>query len=64
MKEKITKIKIENIESFKNHPFSVNNDDSLMELAKSIKENGLLNPLIVSVNFNDIITNNLKIKLI
>ena len=47
MKEKITKIKIENIESFKNHPFSVNNDDSLMELAKSIKENGLLNPLIV-----------------
>ena len=47
MKEKITKIKIENIESFKNHPFLVNNDDSLMELAKSIKENGLLNPLIV-----------------
>lgn len=35
------------IDNFKNHPFHVNNDDSLQELAKSIKDNGLLNPLVV-----------------
>ena len=40
-------IKIELIDDFPNHPFKVNEDDELKELAKSIKENGLLNPLIV-----------------
>lgn len=43
----IKKIKLSNIDSFKNHPFLVNNDNSLKELADSIKNNGLLNPLIV-----------------
>ena len=43
----IKKIKLENIDSFENHPFKVNNDESLKELSKSIKENGLLNPLTV-----------------
>lgn len=51
MKE-LKKIKIENIDSFKNHPFLVNDDDSLRELAKSIKENRLLTPLIVRVKSN------------
>lgn len=41
------KIKIHDIDPFKNHPFQVNNDDSLKELAQSIKDNGLLHPLIV-----------------
>lgn len=46
MKE-IVKIKLNDIDSFKNHPFKVNNDDSLNELITSIRENGLLNPLVV-----------------
>lgn len=40
-------IKLSEIDSFKNHPFSVVNDESIKELAHSIKENGLINPLIV-----------------
>lgn len=43
----ISKIKLKDIDSFKNHPFLVVNDDSLKELAQSIKLNGLLNPIIV-----------------
>lgn len=43
----IVKIKISEIDSFKNHPFLVNDDNSLKELAESIKEHGLLNPLVV-----------------
>ena len=41
------KILLSKIDSFKNHPFHVNNDESLRQLAKSIKENGLLTPLTV-----------------
>ena len=43
----IKKIRLEDIDSFENHPFKVNNDESLKELSNSIKENGLLNPLTV-----------------
>ena len=43
----IKNIKLEEIDNFKNHPFQVNNDESLKELSNSIKENGLLNPLTV-----------------
>ena len=43
----IEKIKLDKIASFENHPFQVNNDESLKELANSIKTNGLLNPLTV-----------------
>ena len=45
MNEKI--IKLSEIDSFKNHPFLVQEDEALYELMDSIKENGLLNPLIV-----------------
>ena len=45
MKE-MTKIKLSDIDSFENHPFKVIKDDSLNELITSIRENGLLNPLI------------------
>lgn len=50
---KLEKIEISKIDTFKNHPFLVNNDDSLKELAQSIKDNGLLNPLIVRKKNND-----------
>jgi len=41
------KIKISDIDTFKNHPYRVENDESLIQLQESIKENGLLNPIIV-----------------
>lgn len=41
------KIKLVDIIPFKDHPFNVEVDSSLHELAQSIKENGLLNPVIV-----------------
>lgn len=40
-------INISDINPFKDHPFIVEVDDSLMELAQSIKENGLLHPVVV-----------------
>ena len=43
----IKKINIKDIDSFEKHPFLVNVDVSLYELADSIKENGLLNPIVV-----------------
>ena len=43
----IEKIELKKIDSFKDHPFRVNNDESLRDLITSIKENGLLNPLTV-----------------
>ena len=45
--DKLEKIRLSQIDDFSNHPFKVNNDDSLKELANSIKENGLLNPITV-----------------
>ena len=41
------KILLSKIDSFKDHPFHVDNDESLKELANSIKENGLYTPLTV-----------------
>ena len=41
------KILLSKIDSFKDNPFHVNNDESLKELANSIKENGLYTPLTV-----------------
>lgn len=40
-------INISDINPFKDHPFIIEVDDSLMELAQSIKENGLLHPVVV-----------------
>ena len=44
---KVESIKLSNIDSFENHPYKVKNDVSLKELANSIKNNGLLNPILV-----------------
>lgn len=41
------KIKLCDIDSFQNHPYRVENDESIRELATSIKEHGLIDPLIV-----------------
>ena len=43
----IEKISLELIDDFNNHPFKVIEDESLKELADSINENGLLEPLVV-----------------
>lgn len=52
MKE-VKKIPIDKIDSFENHPFMVRDDESIKELVISIKENGLLNPIIVREKEND-----------
>ena len=43
----MTKIKIKDIIPFKNHPFKIEEDDSLKELMESINTTGLINPVIV-----------------
>ena len=43
----MTKIKIKDIIPFKNHPFKVEEDDSLKELMESINTTGLITPVIV-----------------
>jgi ParB family chromosome partitioning protein len=58
-KEKITKedvngaaaqatvIPISSIQQFRNHPFKVMDDDRMKELVQSVKDNGILNPVLV-----------------
>ena len=43
----IKKINIMDIDDFKDHPFKVKQDESFKELKQSIKEHGLLEPLLV-----------------
>ena len=43
----LERIKLSDIDNFKNHPYKVENDESLEELKESIKTSGLLNPIIV-----------------
>lgn len=50
MKE-IIRVKLK--DNFKNHPFLVVQDDSLSQLSTSIKENGLLNSLVVRKKENE-----------
>ena len=45
--KKIVKLELYNIVPFENHPFMIKKDDSFQELKESIKENGLLEPLLV-----------------
>ncbi len=46
MREKILDIPLSELHPFKNHPFQVNENEELKELAKSIKENGVVSPAI------------------
>lgn len=43
----ITYIEVEKLKPFDNHPYYVKDDDEMMNLIESVKENGILSPLIV-----------------
>lgn len=45
-REKIMDVPLAELHPFKSHPFQVNKDEELRELAKSIKENGMVTPAI------------------
>lgn len=45
--ERIVQIPIEELHDFKDHPFQIRMDEDMLKLAESIKENGVLSPLIV-----------------
>ncbi|MBE6156381.1 MAG: ParB/RepB/Spo0J family partition protein [Firmicutes bacterium] len=47
IKEKVDNLDISILKSFKNHPFKVLNNDELKKLVISIKDNGILEPVIV-----------------
>ena len=44
---RIEKINLNKIKEFKNHPFQVKDDEQMERLVESIKENGVLNPILV-----------------
>lgn len=46
-KPKSAIIKPENLVPFKNHSYKVIENESMIELTESIRENGILNPLLV-----------------
>ena len=46
-KEIVRSIPINKIDEFKDHPFQVRNDEEMRKLAKSIKQHGVLNPILV-----------------
>lgn len=43
----VTYIEVDKLKPFENHPYYVKDDDEMMNLTHSIKENGILSPLIV-----------------
>ena len=43
----MTEIRIDQIHSFKNHPFRVTDDEKMSDLIQSVKENGILVPVMV-----------------
>lgn len=45
--EKVEEINISSIKDFPNHPFKVINDEKMQEMAKSVKEYGVILPVIV-----------------
>ncbi len=49
-KDETSEIKIEKITPFENHPFKVLDDESMNDLVQSIKDNGVLVPVLVRPN--------------
>ena len=45
--EVVTEIPLSEISSFPDHPYQVRDDDSMNELVESVKERGLIQPIIV-----------------
>ena len=52
-KEKIEEIDLSLIDDFKEHPFKVIENEELINLENSIKQNGVLSPVIVRKKDND-----------
>lgn len=52
-KKQIKMILLKELDSFENHPFNVVDDDKMEEIKNSIKENGVLVPIIVRKKEND-----------
>ncbi len=50
--EKVMKIPIDEIESFPDHPFKVRDDEKFLALVESVKQQGVLLPVIVRVKDN------------
>ena len=50
--EKVEEIDISKISDFPNHPFKVNDDDKMEEMVKSIKQYGVILPIIVRAKEN------------
>ena len=50
LSEKIKKIDLKDIKNFEGHPFGVELDDDMQKLIESVKENGVLNPVLVRPN--------------
>ena len=46
-KETVTEIPLSEIRDFPDHPYQVRDDDSMRELIESVKERGLIQPVIV-----------------
>ena len=44
---RITELELDKICDFKEHPFSVKDDDEMKELMRSIAENGVITPVLV-----------------
>ena len=51
--EKVVEIEISSIDDFPNHPFKVINNDDMKQKVESIKENGVLLPVIIRKKDND-----------
>lgn len=51
-REKVQEIPLDQIEDFPNHPFKIKEDETMMEMAESIKEYGVLVPALVRQKAN------------
>lgn len=51
-REKVQEIPLDQIEDFPNHPFKIREDETMMEMAESIKEYGVLVPALVRQKAN------------
>lgn len=51
-KEQIKELSLSELHAFKNHPFKIFDDEKMVDLIESIKENGILVPLIVRKDGN------------
>ena len=47
---RVEKVELSRIKEFKGHPFKVKDDEEMDRLVESIKENGILNPIILRDN--------------